>query len=113
MLAIHLEDVSAGVVRHAAQFALAGAAPEAERAVGAGVVVIDTVDNGVGLLRRFDGLVACQPAPLIDAVGDENDNLAAYFAAKLLRAGQINRVIEHRATGLADGGDRTGVDPAN
>ena len=66
--AIDREHSPAGFARHPAQLRFAAAS--AESSVGSAIRVVDAVDNRVGLLGRFNRLVASLLATFIDAVGD-------------------------------------------
>jgi hypothetical protein len=70
----------------------------------AGIVVVDAVDDGVGLLGGLDGLVAGHAAALVHAIGDDDDDFAAHLGFQLFAGGQVNGVVEHGAAGIANSG---------
>ncbi len=103
---LHVETQEDG----AAQISVAGCA---KTAVGSPIDVVDAVDNGVGLMRSFQGLTQFHAASHIHPVGDEDDRLAAHFAFQLLIGCQVYGIKQDGAPGLADGGHRAGMQSAN
>src|SRR5690349_4075600 len=57
VLAIHPKNTAAGVVRHSLEIGIRHSSEVAVAVVGAGVDVVDAVDDGVGLLGRSNRLL--------------------------------------------------------
>src|SRR5689334_19547504 len=94
VLPVHLVDVPPGLFGHLPEIAAAAPAAEHQAApVGAGIVILDAVDHGVGLLRGLDRLFDGEAAPLVHAVGDDHDYFAAHLALQLLVRREVDRIV--------------------
>ena len=55
------------------------------------------INDGVGLLRGFDGALKLLHAALVFAIGKNDDGLAAGLLLQLLMRGTVDSVVEQRA----------------
>src|SRR5581483_11651861 len=75
-LVAHVDHASAGLLRKLAHIAFAGVAKSAiESAIGAQ----EDVDDGVGFLRGFDGVLKLQTTAFILSVGQDDHGFATDF----------------------------------
>src|ERR1039457_4931907 len=114
VLAVDSVNVAAGVVGHSVERAGAGIAhAPTEPAIGAGIGILDAIDDGVGLLGGHDGFFFSEPAAFVNAIGDDDDHFAAHLLLQLIVGGQIDGVIEDRAARAAGGGNGARAEAAD
>ena len=61
----------------------------------------DAIDEGVGALRGFDGFGEGFLAAAVDAVGEDDEGLAALLLFHEFVGGEVNGVVEKRAATMA------------
>lgn len=72
--------------------------------VGEGVVgEVDGVEDGVGFLGGFGGGGEGLLGALVDAVGEEDEDLAAGLGGEFVVGGEVDGVVEEGAAGVGDG----------
>ena len=80
---------------------LAGVA-HAEATVKAAIGAEQHIDDGIGFLRGFDGILDFQLAAFVLAVGEQDHRLPPHFFGQHVVRGKINRVVEHCAGGVVN-----------
>jgi len=97
-LVADFDDAAAGFVGEFLHFGIARVAdPAIETAIGDE----EDIDDGVGFLGSFNCVLVTELAAVVFAVGQDDHGLAANLVGELVVGGQVDRVVEQRAAGIA------------
>src|SRR5580658_10993444 len=88
-LVSHVDDAASGGLGKLTHFALAGV-PQPVSTVEAAIGTEQHVDDGIGLLGGFDGVLDFELAAFVLTVGEQDHSFAANFLRQHVMRGEIN-----------------------